>query len=68
MRAVVLQAAERAVGVAPEHEIAPKRFHRVRLVALHLHRLRHHVPLAEDAGGQALLDLVFVGGHGAVLL
>ena len=40
----------------------------VRLAGLHLHRLRHHVPLAENARRQARLDPILLrDGHGSIL-
>jgi hypothetical protein len=58
--AIILQAVELAAGVAPQNEISSEHLEAMGLVALDLHRLRHRVPLAEDAHGEALLDLVFV--------
>src|SRR5262249_25062708 len=58
MRTVVLEAVQLALRVAPEHEIAPERFHRVRLVALSPPRFLPHVTLTRDPGGEALPDLV----------
>src|SRR5437764_10916247 len=60
MRAVILEAAQAAVAVAPEHEVPAKRVDAVRPLSPDLHRFRHHVPLAENAARQTLLDLILI--------
>ena len=64
MRTIVFEAMHLAGVVAPQHQMAAEHLHAVRPAGLYLHRLRHHVPLAEHARRQAFLDLVLVrNGH-----
>jgi hypothetical protein len=61
--AIVLETFERAEAVAPQHEIAPQRLHRMRRPGLDLHGLRDGVPLIEQAAIDQLLDSLLLVRH-----
>ena len=58
MRAIILQAAQRAVLAAPDHEIATQRAGRERLKRLHVRRFRHDVPVAQEPFVDPVFDML----------
>ena len=65
MRTIILEAVEPAVAAAPQHQVASQCPHRMRPARLDLHRLRHRVPLVEQAAVDQVVDLLpGILGHG----
>ncbi len=61
--AVIFQALQRALAVAPQHQVTAERLDRVRVVGLHLHRLRDRIPLIEQPAVDQVVDTLLVVRH-----